>query len=140
MFFLRPVHRSELHFFWSVSEGFPKAFHIPFQMTKQFLDMNPGLQSRFPNVVEFKDYDLEQLMQIANLDFSKNGYVLTDEATEKLSGILDEMRQDPKFGNGRYVRNIFERATTRQAMRISTLPELNQEILTTILPEDIEKI
>jgi len=107
---------------------------------QQFLDVNPGLHSRFPNVVEFADYNLEQLMQIADGLFSKNKYKMSDEARQKLATILDEARQDTKFGNGRYVRNIFERATTKQALRISILEDLSEEILTTILPEDIEKL
>lgn len=107
---------------------------------QQFLDVNPGLYSRFPNVVEFSDYNLEQLMQIAHGMFSKSGYILSDEAKEKLAKILEIARQDPRFGNGRYVRNLFEKATTNQALRISNLEDLSKDILTTILPEDIERI
>ena len=107
---------------------------------QQFLDVNPGLQSRFPNIVEFSDYNLEQLMQITQNMFSKNGYELSDEAVIKLRAILDEVRVDPRFGNGRYVRNIFERATTNQALRINSVSDLTKEILTTIIPEDIEKL
>ena len=107
---------------------------------QQFLDVNPGLQSRFPNVVEFADYNLEQLMQIAQDMFSKNGYELSDDARLKLADILENARKDPKFGNGRYVRNLFERSATKQALRISILEDLSKETLITILPEDIEKI
>jgi len=107
---------------------------------QQFLDINPGLHSRFPNVVEFSDYNLDQLMQIAQNTFNKNGYILSNDALEKLQIILDEVRIDSKFGNGRYVRNIFERATTNQALRISTISDLTKEVLTTITSEDIEKI
>lgn len=107
---------------------------------QQFLDVNPGLQSRFPNVVEFADYNLEQLMRIAEGMFSKNGYELSDDAKVKLADILDDARQDSKFGNGRYVRNIFERSTTNQALRISVVDDLSKEILTTILAEDIERL
>lgn len=108
---------------------------------QQFLDVNPGLQSRFPNIVEFSDYTLEQLMEIATNLFTKNGFELSNEAMIKLENILEEVRHDSRFGNGRYIRNIFERATTKQAMRISLLTEeLTKELLVTILPEDIEKL
>lgn len=107
---------------------------------QQFLDVNPGLVSRFPNIVEFSDYTLEELLKITENIYKKNGYELTDTAYEKIKEILNEVRLNPKFGNGRYVRNIFEKSLTNQAFRVSILPELTKENLVTILPEDIEKI
>lgn len=107
---------------------------------QQFLNVNPGLQSRFPNIVEFKDYNLEQLMHIAKNLFNKNGYELSEDAVIKLSQVLEQARLDKSFGNGRYVRNVFERATTKQALRVSTIAELSKEVLTTITADDIEMI
>jgi len=107
---------------------------------EDFLNTNPGLFSRFPNIVEFKDYNLEELLNIATLTYKKNGYELSESAYNKLSQILDEARVNRKFGNGRYVRNIFEKSLTKQALRVSILPELTKEDLITITDEDIEKL
>jgi len=107
---------------------------------QEFLDANSGLLSRFPNMVEFTDYTVDELMQIAENMFNFNGYKLVDEARKKLIEILTIVKQDARFGNGRYIRNIFEKTITNQALRISKLSDLDKEILMTILAEDIEKI
>ena len=45
--------------------------------------------------------------------------------------------RDTNFGNGRFVRNIFEKTLEKQANRIAGIPNINKEILTTISEEDI---
>ena len=45
--------------------------------------------------------------------------------------------RDKSFGNGRYVRNVFEKSLERQANRIATIPELTKELLPTITEQDI---
>lgn len=107
---------------------------------QEFLDANSGLLSRFQNMVEFMDYTVEELIQIADNIYSSNGYSLSNEARAKLIEILADVKKDARFGNGRYVRNVFEKSITNQALRISDLSNHDKEILITILPEDIEKI
>lgn len=107
---------------------------------KQFLSVNPGLDSRFPNVIEFPDYSLEELVEIGTRMFDNNGYELEAGAVDKLKLILDEVRENSRFGNGRYVRNIFERAINNQAVRVMKLSEVTKDDLVTIAEEDIEKI
>lgn len=41
-----------------------------------FLSANSGLQSRFPNIVEFPDYTGAELLQILKLQAKSRGYVL----------------------------------------------------------------
>lgn len=106
----------------------------------EFLDLNSGLLSRFPNVIEFEDYNLDELMIIADKLYAKNGYNLTEEAREKLKSVLDEARRDTRFGNGRYVRNMFEKSINNQALRLSGSPTINKDDLVNILPEDIVKV
>ncbi|MBQ8298560.1 MAG: AAA family ATPase [Clostridia bacterium] len=104
----------------------------------EFLDMNSGLMSRFPNVIEFEDYTVDELMIIADKMYQKNGYNLTDEAKEKLRMILAVAKQDVRFGNGRYVRNVFERSLNNQALRLSTMLSMDKDALVNILPEDLD--
>jgi SpoVK/Ycf46/Vps4 family AAA+-type ATPase len=110
------------------------------QDMENFLSINPGLKSRFPNIIEFPDYSVEELMQISEIFFSSKGYELNAEAKNKLQAILDDAKLDPQFGNGRYVRNIFERAVNNQAMRLITDADLTKEELSTITDEDIERV
>jgi SpoVK/Ycf46/Vps4 family AAA+-type ATPase len=110
------------------------------QDMENFLSVNPGLRSRFPNIIEFPDYQVEELLQISEIFFKNKGYELDAEAKNKLQAILAEAKLGPQFGNGRYVRNIFERAVNNQALRLSTYTDLTKEELITIIDEDIERV
>ena len=46
-------------------------------------------------------------------------------------------KKDRTFGNGRLVRNIFERIVEKQANRIASITPLTKEILCEITDEDI---
>ena len=107
---------------------------------ERFLDANPGLRSRFPNVIEFPDYSTDELMEIAHGMYNRGGFVLTEGAEARLCAILDRARCEPSFGNGRYVRNVYERSVNLQAMRLSSDPDLSLEELQTIEAVDIEPV
>ena len=106
----------------------------------KFLQMNAGLKSRFPNIIEFKDYNVEELILLSANFFKSKGYKLEDVAKIKLKNILTEASKEPQFGNGRYVRNLFERAVNNQALRLITDDDLTKEELTTIEEADIERV
>ncbi|MDR0579260.1 MAG: AAA family ATPase [Campylobacteraceae bacterium] len=106
----------------------------------RFLSINAGLKSRFPHIIEFKDYNTDELLQIAASLFKSKGYILDNKAFDKLKVILVQAKLEPQFGNGRYVRNIFEKSINNQALRLSTDNDLTKEELTTILDSDIERI
>ncbi len=101
---------------------------------EQFISKNPGLRSRIAHHVHFDDYDTEELVEIAQLIAEKKGLVLEDDAKEKLRGIMDEARKCPDFGNGRYVRNVIEKAKMAQSVR---LVRMDYESVTT---DDVKKI
>jgi SpoVK/Ycf46/Vps4 family AAA+-type ATPase len=110
------------------------------QDMENFLSVNPGLKSRFPSIIEFPDYSVEELLHISEIFFKSKGYELNEEAKNKLQAILAKAKLDPQFGNGRYVRNIFERSVNNQAMRLITDTDLTREELSTIIDEDIERV
>ncbi len=105
----------------------------------QFLETNPGLRSRFPIVLEFDDYRIEELLSIAELMLKKRQYKLSTEARNKLTRMLMEHYEfEPRnFGNARLVRNIIERGMRKQAVRLVNEKRLSREQLMLILPEDI---
>lgn len=105
-----------------------------------FLMTNPGLKSRFPNIIEFVDYNTEQLMQISEMLFHSKGYELEPQAKIKLYEILDNERLGAHFGNGRYVRNLFEKTVNNQALRLSTDMDLTKDELIMITATDIERV
>ncbi len=107
---------------------------------EKFLQKNPGLRSRIAFHVPFADYGTEDLCGIASLIAGKCGLSLTEEAKARLAEVFDAARALPDFGNGRYARNVIEKARMAQASRLLTLdPEtLREEDVATIRAEDIE--
>jgi len=105
-----------------------------------FLKTNPGLKSRFPNIIEFPDYSLDELLLIADNLYHSKGYALDAKAKKKLNSILKNALTEEAFGNGRYVRNLFERSVNKQALRLSSDTDLTREELTSIVVDDIEEI
>ena len=109
---------------------------------EEFLDSNPGLQSRFNKYINFDDYTPEELMNIFKLMCKKNGYNTTEEAGEKVEQMLDllhETRSD-SFANARTVRNLFEKLLTIQADRLAPSETVSDEELASITEEDMDKI
>jgi SpoVK/Ycf46/Vps4 family AAA+-type ATPase len=104
-----------------------------------FLDKNPGLRSRIAFHVPFADYTSEELCKIADLITKKNGMKLEKEALDKLEGVFEAARSNTDFGNGRYVRNIFELAKMNQASRLleKDFDDITSDEITTIIAEDI---
>ena len=107
---------------------------------EEFLQKNPGLRSRIAYHVPFADYSVEELCSIAALTAQKKGLHLDDQAQEKLTFVFETARRQADFGNGRYVRNILEKAKMAQATRLLTkdYESLTQEDITTLCAEDIE--
>lgn len=106
---------------------------------KGFIDSNPGLQSRFNRYIEFPDYTADELYEIFMLSVKKNQYTLSEDASSKLKAVLDKAlaEKDTNFGNGRFVRNLFERTIQRQANRISQQKDITNEMLSQIEESDI---
>jgi hypothetical protein len=87
----------------------------------KFIDSNPGLQSRFTRYMHFDDYTPEDMGRIIALFMGKGHYTVTADARAYLSIMFTVAysRRDDKFGNGRFVRNLFEEMCSRQAMRLT---------------------
>jgi stage V sporulation protein K len=108
---------------------------------QQFLESNPGLQSRFPIQIDFPDFTLEELMKIADLMLQKRQYTMTPEARRVLRERLLHHRRlpygDENAGNARLVRNLIEKAIRRQALRLVGQPNLSRSELMTIEAVDM---
>ncbi len=107
---------------------------------ERFLDKNPGLNSRIAFHIRFDDYDTDELCEIAGLIAKKKGLILDEGAVGKMAFVFDAARKDKDFGNGRYVRNVIEKA---EMARTARLLDMDPESVTgrdvmTIRAEDIE--
>lgn len=105
-----------------------------------FLQSNPGLKSRFPIHIEFPDYSLGELMQIAELMLKEREYKLAGDAKLTLQNILKNKSSDsPYCGNARMVRNIIEKAIRSQAVRLIEQNSISREDLLLITLDDVKK-
>mgnify|MGYP004567617393 FL=1 len=77
---------------------------------KNFISMNPGIQSRVSTYLEFKDYSLEELTNIFINKVEKSKLKITDEALEKVKQIIEKTKHsDEKFGNARFIMQLFNK-------------------------------
>lgn len=106
----------------------------------KFLQKNPGLRSRIAYHVPFSDYNTEELCEIAKLIAKKKGLEFAEDANDKLIDLFEKARVDDDFGNGRYARNVIEKARMTQASRLLTMDfdSISKEDIGLIIADDIE--
>ena len=106
---------------------------------KGFINSNPGLQSRFNRYIEFPDYSAEELLQIFEYNMVKYDYLFAEGAKEYLLRYLERevALKDDNFGNGRFIRNVFEKTVERQANRLAHEVYLTTDKLLRIKIEDL---
>ena len=109
---------------------------------KRFIDSNPGLQSRFNRYIEFPDYSPEELIRIFVSMAEKYEYHLSGDAIIVLQNAFEQAfaTKDKNFGNGRYVRNLYEKIIEHQATRISKQVKVSSSSLATIEAEDVKAV
>lgn len=121
------------HEFVLILAGYPREMD-------HFLSLNPGLQSRFPIVMNFPDYTVDELMEIANKMVREKEYQFSVDAERRLKEHLLKVKNHTiasKFSNGRYVRNVIEKSIRAQAMRLLIYDQYTTEDLMTIKSQDL---
>ena len=110
---------------------------------QKLIDLNPGLQSRFPNKFEFPDFTIDELLEITKLRIKEYNYTFTTEAWEKYVHILSSAYQtrDPQtWGNARFIGNQLERIYIQHAGRCVKQQTSGKSELLSLTPEDIVSI
>ena len=110
---------------------------------KQLIELNPGLESRFPNRFEFKDFSFDELLTISRLRLQEYGYHFTRSAMVKYRQLLADAysSRDPQtWGNARFVANLLEHIYLRHASRCISMKDPCCKQLLCITPADIEPI
>ena len=100
-----------------------------------FLNANSGIVSRIGYTVEFEDYTVDELIQIFNSMMKKSGFIVEDDAIEKVKEIINEYKETKNFGNARFVRNVYEKTIIKHAS--NTKGKKRKDILKTIKKDDI---
>lgn len=113
-------------------------------LMEDFFKSNPGLKSRFNTFIQFDDYTLEELVEIFQYICDENEYLYDKDVLTSVRKYLNNklQEQDKHFANGRFVRNLFDDVTVRQAKRLAR--NLNSDVtkmdLITLKVSDIPSV
>jgi len=113
-----------------IATGYPREM-------QEFLDLNPGLRSRFSGTVEFADHSDDDLVAIFNSVCVDGGYEPGLGLEAALRRRLGALERGPTFGNGRAARQLFEDAVTAHAGRVVQLSNPDRATLATLVAADI---
>lgn len=112
-----------------------------------FVKMNSGLESRIGTYLEFRDYNDKELLEIFNKNLNKvnqsdnKKYQLkiSSEGLEKVKKVLHDAKKIENFGNGRFVKKLFDAIIKQHAKNVrKTLKEDALYLITgNDIPEDI---
>ena len=104
----------------------------------RFINSNPGLKSRFARSIHFEDYSSAELTEIFEVRCKQHGYLLSGKTLEAVNQLVNQFEaQIGDLGNGRFVRNIFDRCIANQCNRLAAIQKPSKEDLKTFLPDDI---
>lgn len=106
-----------------------------------FFNSNPGISSRIGNHVDFKDYSVKELVDIAQFTLvNENRYQFTKEAIQILKFYIEQLRAFPSFSNARTIKIFINQLLSYQSARIENLlingGVIDYRSFITICPED----
>lgn len=123
----------KLHDFVLILAGYSKEMD-------HFLSLNPGLPSRFPITISFPNYTTQELMEMIHTMAKDRDYQLSRDADlivrEHIK--LHRNEHEATFSNGRYIRNLIERAIRQQAVRLMKFHQYERQALITLVAEDFK--
>jgi probable Rubsico expression protein CbbX len=103
-----------------------------------FFSAHPGFRSRIAHHIDFPDYTDAELFRIAEVIAAKEGYRFDEGAKAALADYVVARRHQPDFANARSIRNAFDRARLRQAIRLFEAGgTVDADMLSTITAEEI---
>ena len=105
---------------------------------QDFIQSNPGLRSRFNHRILFEDYSPQELLDIFGVFCRESEYRLDGAAQAPLLHAFELLFDaGATVSNGRFVRNVFERAIEVQAARLATLDYGQQTDMSLLLSVDV---
>ncbi len=104
-----------------------------------FFESNPGMSSRIAHHLDFAEYEVDELLAIAQSMLDRSSYYLSHEARAAFRDYLLMRMKQPRFANARSVRNELESARLRHAYRLAADPERqrSRDDLMRLEPPDI---
>lgn len=102
---------------------------------QDFMNMNPGLTSRAPNVFTFEDYTPEEVARIGVLGLRSQQFIFDEDHYQE--AVKKAFKADVDHSNGRWVRNFNDQLIRTVAMNAM---DNDQRDLNTILNADIDDL
>lgn len=109
---------------------------------EQFIDSYSSLKANFNRFLMFEDYTPAQMYEMYELFCSRAAFQTSPSAQKMVKSIFEQIyaKRGEGFGNAREVRRIFDGIIGTQANRVISLPDVNEEVLSTITDEDVEPL
>ena len=107
----------------------------------EFINANSGIESRIADKIEFPDYNGMELFEIFIGMCQESKYICTDKVKDRLREIFHKMYANcgRNFGNGRDVRNFYEKMVKQQRSRM-VRDNLTGEAMVTFSVSDIPRL
>ena len=100
-----------------------------------FMNMNPGLQSRIGFYTNFDNYNKEELLEMFHNKIKKYKFNITEDASSKVAEVIEQSINNDNFGNGRFIDKLCEKIIFSHAN--STFHSNDKEALLTITEDSI---
>ena len=105
---------------------------------EKFLQSNPELKSRVPNIFNFEDYSNEEMVEIGLSMLKDSKYEVNEKLYKEI--LLNNLSLSNDHSNGRWVRNFNESIQKKQVLRLAMQNDMKDVNLSKIEDEDIKEI
>jgi SpoVK/Ycf46/Vps4 family AAA+-type ATPase len=106
----------------------------------EFIETNPGLDSRVRHKIMFPDFSRDELLAITNSIVASTHHQITEEAAEAIANQAASLSNEPNFANARTVRNIIDDSKAAMSQRLvdAGLNNVDPKDLILITKQDFE--
>ena len=84
---------------------------------QDFLESNPGIQSRIGYTFHFENYSPDELTEMYADKMKKTGFVVEEAALQRVREIMAYFQDVKYFGNGRFVNHVIHQTISQRASR-----------------------
>ena len=102
----------------------------------EFLNSNPGLKSRFRNVVRFPNYNSNECVEIFLMLAKSMNFTVAENSLSSLNSAFLQFQQQDSWSNGRDVRTLLEFVCRAQSLRFLDNPKGDANVLSQL---DVKK-
>lgn len=84
---------------------------------QEFMASNPGIQSRIGYTFHFENYSPEELTAMYADKMKKTGFIVSEDALQRVREIMEYFQDVKNFGNGRFVNHVIHQTISQRAIR-----------------------